>query len=222
MRKELADYHFYKISCIDDDIELCYVGSTSNWKQRNSRHKDACNNENNPEYNQKKYQTIRENGGWDNFKMVEINFRENLTLTESRQIEEEYRVEHRATLNQVKCFQNTEEKKEYKKNYNEVHKEEIKEYHKEYYQKNIEKIKEKKKEYQKKYYQKNKEKKKEYQKSIKEERKEYMKQYYETNKDKLKEKKNEKFTCDCGAVVRRGDLSRHLKSKNHLSICPNI
>jgi hypothetical protein len=188
MRKEFADYHFYKISCIDDDVELCYVGSTSNWKQRNIHHKSCCNNPNAKNYNSKKYQMIRENGDWDNFKMVEIDFRENLTLTEAHKIEEEYRIAHRAKLNQYKCFQTREEEKEYRKKYRDTNKE-------------------KKKEYDKEYYKENKEKKKE---------------YYEANREEIKEKRLEKFTCECGAVVARKCLPRHLKSKKHLSICPNI
>ena len=132
MRKEFADYYFYKISCIDDDVKLCYVGSTSNWKQRNIQHKSSCNNPNVKDYNSKKYQTIRENGGWDNFKMVEIGFKKNLTLRQAQKIEEEYRVEHRATLNQVKCYVSVEDAK----------KREL-ENKQEYYKKNQQKLKEK-------------------------------------------------------------------------------
>jgi hypothetical protein len=148
MRKEFADYHFYKISCVDDDIELCYVGSTSNWKQRNRSHKSNCDNINSKEYNQKKYQMIRKNGGWDNFKMVEIGFRENLTLREAQKIEEEYRVEHRTTLNGVKCYISTEDAKnrdsENKKKFYRENSDKILKYKQEYYKENQEKLKEKK------------------------------------------------------------------------------
>jgi len=175
MRKEFADYHFYKISCIDDDIELCYVGSTSNWKLRNKHHKTCCNNKNNKEYNCKKYHEIRENGGWSNFKMVEIGFRENLTLREAQKIEEEYRVEHRAKLNDRKCFTTEDERKQI---------------HKEWRKNNPDKLKI------------------------------HNKEKWERHGEKYNARVLEKVECECGAVVARGCLSRHKKSKKHLNRIP--
>jgi hypothetical protein len=63
-KKVINDYVFYKIISISDDIDLCYVGSTANWKERQRQHKSICNNENSKLYNSKIYKTIRENGGW--------------------------------------------------------------------------------------------------------------------------------------------------------------
>ena len=71
-KKLINDYIFYKIVCITDDIDLCYVGSTANWKERQREHKSRCNNENDKSYNNKKYQIIRANGGWENFKMIQL------------------------------------------------------------------------------------------------------------------------------------------------------
>ncbi len=148
MSKFFPVYLFYKITCKDDEIDVCYVGSTSNWKQRNISHKSSCYNPNVKDYNSKKYQTIRENGGWDNFKMVEIGFRENLTLREAHKIEEEYRVEHRAKLNGVKCYVSVEDSKkrdlENKKKYYKENSEEILQHKQEYYKENQQKLKEKK------------------------------------------------------------------------------
>ena len=45
--------------------------------------------------------------------------------------------------------------------------------------------------------------------------KEKKKQYYNDNKDKINEKKKVKVECECGSVVRKGDLTRHKKSKKH-------
>jgi len=39
--------------------------------------------------------------------------------------------------------------------------------------------------------------------------------YYLDNKDKIKEYSSQKYTCDCGSVMRLGEKSRHLKSNKH-------
>ena len=143
-------YCIYKIVC-DDVPDYIYIGSTSNFTNRKCNHKSRCNNINAKKYNQKLYSTIRENGGWDNWRIVIINeCEEGITKTQAHIIEEEFRVKLNANLNMVKCFTTEEEKEEYNK-------EERKEYYKEYYKEN----KEKKKEYSKEYSENNKEKRKE-------------------------------------------------------------
>jgi hypothetical protein len=62
----------YKLVCNNLEITDIYVGSTTNFKVRKNNHKSDCNNEKQKPYNQKKYITIRENGGWDNWSMIEI------------------------------------------------------------------------------------------------------------------------------------------------------
>ena len=139
-KKEINDYIFYKIVCLDNSVDLCYVGSTANWKARNHQHKISCNNENGKLYNSKIYKTIRENGGWDNFKMVQIETREQLTKREAEQIEEQYRVELKANMNSKRCYTTEAQKRE-----------EYEEYCKKYYEKNTDKILE----HNQKYYEKN-------------------------------------------------------------------
>ena len=78
----INDYVFYKLVCLTHDVEL-FVGSTCNWRGRKSKHKCEWNNPACKEYNTKKYQVIRENGGWDNFKMIQIGIREQLTLRQA-------------------------------------------------------------------------------------------------------------------------------------------
>lgn len=39
--------------------------------------------------------------------------------------------------------------------------------------------------------------------------------YYKENKDRLNARKKEKITCECGAVVSRGNIYNHRKSKAH-------
>ena len=61
----------YKIEHIDDD-SLVYVGHTTNWDKRKCKHKFNCYAEKSGHYNLKLYQMIRENGGWEKFRMIEI------------------------------------------------------------------------------------------------------------------------------------------------------
>ena len=117
MKFVINDYFFYKIVCLTEDLDLSYVGSTCNWRCRKNLHKSSCNNPNNKEHNSKKYQIIRSNGGWENFKMIEIGFRKNLTLRQAEAIEEEYRVELRANMNTKKCSSGFETAREYCANY---------------------------------------------------------------------------------------------------------
>jgi len=57
----------YKIVCKDLTITDLYVGNTTSFKDRKNRHKSDC---------KKKelliYKTINNNGGWDNWEMIEI------------------------------------------------------------------------------------------------------------------------------------------------------
>ena len=55
----------YKLFC--KDFDEFYIGSTTNFHKRKIHHKTSCNNEKDKEYNAKKYQYIRNNGGYDNW-----------------------------------------------------------------------------------------------------------------------------------------------------------
>ena len=129
-KKLINDYIFYKIVCITDDIDLCYVGSTANWKERQREHKSRCNNENDKSYNNKKYQIIRANGGWENFKMIQLGTREQLTKREAEQIEEQYRQELKANMNMRKSYITEQEIKERRNLYNQ--REDVKQKQKDY------------------------------------------------------------------------------------------
>jgi len=191
-KKIINDYDFYKIVCLDNSIKLCYVGSTANLRLRKSDHKYNCKNENSKKYNVKIYKTIRENGGWENFKMIQIGTREQLTKREAEQIEEEYRIQLKAELNMKRCFTTEEQKKEYNKKHKEQNKEYYKEQNKEHY--------------------------KNYRKVNKEKILEYHKNYREENRDKINEKNKEKVKCDCGCLVNYSSLLKHKKTKKHLKI----
>jgi hypothetical protein len=122
-------YYIYKICC-DDCPDFVYVGSTKAFRQRKAQHKADCNNENSKKYNRKLYTTIRDNGGWDNWRMVIIDECGEINTIQARIKEEEWRIKLTANLNSQKCHTTEEKIKEYKKEYyekNENNKEEIKE-----------------------------------------------------------------------------------------------
>ena len=62
----------YKIVCNDLNITDVYVGHTTNFTKRKALHKSNCNNINSKNYNLKIYNTIRNNGGFENWSMIEI------------------------------------------------------------------------------------------------------------------------------------------------------
>ena len=194
-KKVINDYTFYKIICISDDIDLCYVGSTADFNKRRNTHKSMCDNENSNNYNYKIYKTIREYGGWSNFKMIQIGKREQLTKRQAEQVEEEYRQELKANMNMRRCFRTEEQKQKW-------------------YEENKDKIKE--------YNEENKDKLKQYQQNYYEENKDKLlcriNKYNEENKDKIKEKQLQKVKCDCGCVVSKNNLSTHKKSPKHIKL----
>ena len=200
----------YKIVCNDLNICDVYVGSTTDFIRRKRQHKTICNNEKDKSHNLKVYQTIRQNGGWCNFSMVEIE-KYNCNDSNEARARERYHYELLNTsLNTIypkrsmKEYYETkkEQIKEYQKHYNEANKEKITEYKKQYVETNKEKIKEYKKqyvetnkekikEYKKQYAEANKEKIKQYSEDNKEKKKEYMKKYREANKEKITEQRKQ-------------------------------
>ena len=65
--------YFYKIVCNDIKIKDLYVGHTTDFTKRKSKHKGSCENPNVPNhYNLKVYKAIRENGDRENWSMVMI------------------------------------------------------------------------------------------------------------------------------------------------------
>ena len=99
MPKDDIDYSntiIYKIYCNDKTINDVYVGHTTNFTKRKYQHKLACNNLDNK---LKIYDTIRQNGGWDNWDMVEIAKYNCKDKTEARIKEHQYYESLNATLN---------------------------------------------------------------------------------------------------------------------------
>jgi len=147
VRLQINDYTFYKITNINGDVELNYVGSTSNMKQRRRNHKSDCFNANSPRYNLKLYKTIRDHGGFCEFKFLELGYAKQITLNQARIIEEEYRINLMSNLNTNRCMLTREvrletakrvyhlDKGTKKRLYYQANKERIKEYNRNRYHK---------------------------------------------------------------------------------------
>ena len=92
---------FYKISCKDTNITDVYIGHTTNFVQRKSGHKQGCKNAKSSNYACKLYTVIRQNGGWDNWRMDIIAYHECKDHYEARKKEQEYFILYNATLNSI-------------------------------------------------------------------------------------------------------------------------
>ena len=125
MTNERYKYFIYKLG--SDFCDHFYIGSTRNMVERRRTHKSCCNNQNSPAYNQKKYQTIRDNCGFENWRLVILEIMENTTKLEAEMKEEFHRVELRAMLNSQKASCGGLTEQEYQKLYRKDNKEQIRE-----------------------------------------------------------------------------------------------
>lgn len=189
------EYIFYRIVCKNPEIKECYVGSTTQFKNRKCAHKKSCNNENSTKYNYYIYQFIRDNSGWENWDMIEIE-KQQLESTQESLKRERYWLEfYGSTLNtQIPTRTKTENylaKKEYYNNKSKENYENNKEYYNE-----LNKI---------------------YANNNKEKIDGYKQKYYEKNKNK----KLEKNECCCGSIVSACGITRHKSSLKHQEFIKN-
>ena len=249
MPKTPIDYSktiIYKLVNKEDIYdENIYIGHSTNMVQRKRQHKKCCCNPNNKEYNDKKYQYIRENGGWDKWDMIlvekypcnDVNeakarerhwikeLKSKLNIYEPCRTMKEWREDNKEKIKEHR-ENNKERMKEYRQNnkekikeqyikYREANKQKIANKKKEYYENNKEKICEKKKQ----YYENNKEKinqkHKEAHENNRESRNQKTREYYENNKEEINQKRKEKTTCECGSVVSKHHISTHRKTIKH-------
>jgi hypothetical protein len=176
----------------DYDNANIYIGSTTDFRKRKSHHKGYSYNEKNKSYNNKKYQYIRENGGWDNWNMIEVEKYPCNDGNEARAREEYWRSHFNAQLNMVRAYRTDEEKVEYKKKYYDQNKDKLLEQHKEYYEQN------------------------------KDRSLEYKKKYRENNRDKISKQSSQQITCECGCIIRKDTLTKHKKTQKHLKLLDAI
>lgn len=185
----------YKIEHLDKP-DLIYVGSTVNLVKRKSNHKSDCNNKKSLNYNAKRYVMIRENGGWEAFKMVVVKEYPCNTKIELEIQEEKCRKEFQATLNKQQCHTTKEEERQKVKETMKIYNFENKEKYKQRYLDNKGKILETMKIYR-------------------ENNREIINQKANETYQNNKEKAKEKMTCSCGSTFRIGDKTRHNKSQKH-------
>ena len=63
----------YKIVCNDSNVQDVYICHTTDFTKRKAYHKRVCTNPNAKGHNFLLiYNTIRNNGGWENWSMIEI------------------------------------------------------------------------------------------------------------------------------------------------------
>ena len=101
MPKVPMDYSntiIYKIQHIELD-ELIYIGHTTNFNKRKYQHKNNSINENAKDHQALLYQTIKNNGGWDMFKMIQIKTFSCANLREAAAEEDKLMMELNATMN---------------------------------------------------------------------------------------------------------------------------
>ena len=171
----------------DYDNANIYIGSTTDFIKRKNQHKNSCINEKQKGYNEKKYQYIRDNGGWNEWNMIEIQKYPCNDKREAEAREEYWRCHFNSQLNSRRAYTTYEERKEQLKEYRENNKDKILKYSKEYKEQNKDKLLEQQKEYR------------------------------ENNKDKLLIQQKERITCECGIICNKSNLSIHKKSKKHLN-----
>jgi hypothetical protein len=236
-KMESFDYTFYLIQSIHEPGSYNYVGSTRDLTKRKYVHKTNCNNES---CNTKLYQMMRQNGGWDAFEFIELEYH-HYTEQQAHEYEQQLIEQIQPTMNSVRAWTGLS-KIEYIKQYNIDNAEKMKQYRID----NAEHIKQRKKQYnidnaehikqhRQQYYIDNAEKRKQYNIDNAEHIKQYridnaekMKQYRIDNAEEIKQQRkqyridnaeelNQKHTCECGGSYTTSNKSIHEKSKKHLT-----
>ena len=217
----------YKV--VSPDFRKCYIGSTTEGiKKRLIRHQKASYNYKLKNGKKKDCSCFRlfDEYGFDNCKIYWI---EDYPCNSKKELEarEGYYIRNSECVNKVIAGR---EKNEREKEYRAKNKERLDEYYNEWKNNNQEHLKQ----YRATHYQENKdhyrqkgkewrenntEKKKEQDKKYREEHQEELKQYFKTynhlNKEKRQAYKQQKYTCDCGAILCRGSKSKHQITKQH-------
>lgn len=85
-----VEYIFYKIVCKDPNVIDSYIGHTTNFKIRETKHKGVCNNGTVNGYDCFVYQFLRKSGGWDNWNMIIIHSQNCKSKGEAMVIERGY------------------------------------------------------------------------------------------------------------------------------------
>ena len=179
------EYLIYKITCNSPNIDHVYVGSTENIEQRTYKHKSVSNRGTNIF---KLYNTIRDNGGIDNWKLEVIESGTVETKFEIKSRERFWYDQLRANVNMIRPQASKEEIRidglKKAKQYKSQHKDKLKQYQLQYNERNKEKLK----------------------------------QYQLQNKDKVKQyNEQNKVRCEtCSYECIKTNMPKHKKTQKHL------
>lgn len=212
----------YKLVCDDENVKDIYVGHTTNYTKRKNSHKNCCNNEKCRAYNLKVYRTIRNNGGWENWKMLCIEIYPCNNVYEAISREQHWYSILKAELNSQNPQRNLDDAKQYIKNWLQENIEKHKNTQQKYYEDNKETIIEYKKEWSKQNKERIVEQKQQYYKNNQDIIKSNSKNYYTNNKEQITERRKEKYTCECGGCYTRIGKSQHFKTQKHQKYLLNI
>jgi hypothetical protein len=194
-----ANTIIYKLVCNDLSIKSCYVGHTTDITNRKSCHKKVCINDKYKDHDLKVYQIIRENGGFLNWQLIEI---EKFPCADAM----EARIREREWYEKLNSELNSRYPQINKGEWQEINKEHIAIKHKKYYEDNKEKLKEKEKKYRISHI---------------EEIREREKNYRISHKEEIKEKNKKTFLCGCGKELTLKKKSRHYLSFFHQQFITN-
>ena len=191
-------YHIRHI----ESKEVVYVGSTTNFSQRKSKHKYNWNKEG-KRFTYPIYCHIRDNGGFNCFEVIPIQSLKLENKTELLIAEQVEIDKHQTLVNSCKAHRTVEETRIYNneksKKWRKEHKEERKQYEKQYREEHKEQRKEQGKQYNEEH---------------KEDIKQYNQQYWEEHKENIKEKQKQPVKCPiCNSTVTRHSLKRHQRTK---------
>ena len=184
----------YKIVCKSLNIKDLYVGNTTDFTRRKTKHKHCCNNPTSKSYNLKVYEMIRKNGGWDNWEMVLVETYPCKNQNEASAKEREWYENLNANMNVQYPHRTTLEYRLEKRDI-------ILEQRKIYYNENKEELYRKHRLWDIQHA---------------EEIREYKANWRAINADKIKERYKTICKCECGKEYTLWNKTRHQKSKYHI------
>ena len=186
----------YKICCKDPNVTDEYVGSSTSFGRRKHKHKSNCHNKFNKEYNAPLYQCIRNNGGFENWDMVEV---EKYKASDKQDLHKR----ERYWIETLKSILNKHIPTQTEKEHNQVHKERLIDISKKYYEDNKEAIVAHRKIHRE---------------ANKERLNTICRQYHQENSEIINAKRRVAITCECGTIISKAGLSQHRRSKKHLEL----
>ena len=189
-KDERYDYIVYKLC--SDECDDSYIGSTRNITQRKRNHKSGCNNPKDKHYNTKIYRTMREFGGWDEWRLCPLELMKNSTKFEAECQEEVVRMRLKAELNSRRASCHGLTRQQYYKLYYEENRETLLEHQKKYRDENGDRIRER------------------------------GKKYRDKNKETIAAKAKEKYDCECGGRFIHAERKRHSRTKIHQKYLNNL